>query len=177
MKRFRLVALAVSAALGVFGLASRQTAVAATATSSFTVQATVVSSCTIATTGINFGNYDPVVANHTTPLDGNGTVTVACTSGAVTAIGMSQGANQAATSTAALPKRQMASGAVNRVSYDLYQDTLRTTVWGDVGSGADLAYTSATMAAQVFNIYGRMPFGQDVVTGAYTDTVTATIQF
>jgi spore coat protein U-like protein len=33
------------------------------------------------------------------------------------------------------------------------------------------------MAAQVFNIYGRMVAAQDVATGAYTDTVTATIQF
>jgi spore coat protein U-like protein len=177
MKRFRLVALAVSAALGVFGLASRHAAVAATQTSTFQVQATVVSSCTIATTGINFTNYDPVVANHTTPLDANGTVTVACTSGAATTIGMNQGSNQAATSTAALPKRQMASGATNRVSYDLYQDTLHTTVWGDVGTGAAMTYNSTSMAAQTFNIYGRMVGGQDVATGAYTDTVTATIQF
>ena len=56
MKRFRLVALAVPVALGVFGLASRQTAVAATATSSFTVQATVVSSCTIASFGPSIGD-------------------------------------------------------------------------------------------------------------------------
>jgi spore coat protein U-like protein len=177
MKRFRLIALAVSAALGVFGLASRHAAVAATQTSTFQVQATVVSSCTIATTGINFTNYDPVVANHTTPLDANGTVTVACTSGAATTIGMNQGANQAATSTAALPKRQIASGATNRVSYDLYQDTLHTTTWGDVGTGAAMTYNSTSMAAQTFNVYGRMAAGQDVATGAYTDTVTATIQF
>jgi spore coat protein U-like protein len=175
MKRFKLAALAVGITLGLLGLSSRRAA-AATVTSNFTVQADVVASCTIATTGINFVNYDPVVANHTTPLDANGTVTVACTSGAVTAIGMSQGANQAASSTAAMPLRQMVSGA-NHVRYDLYQDTLHALIWGDVGSGADMAYTSTGMAPVVFNIYGRMAAGQDAVTGTYTDTVTATIQF
>lgn len=176
MKRFKLAALAVGVTLGVLGLSSRRAAVAATVTSNFTVQANVVASCTIATTGINFASYDPVVANHTTPLDATGTVTVACTSGAATSIGMNQGANQAATSTAAAPLRQMASGA-NRVRYDLYQDTLHAVVWGDVGTSAAMAYTSTGMAPVVFNIYGRMPAAQDAVTGAYTDTVTATIQF
>ena len=176
MKRFRLVALTLGVALGVFGLAARRSANAATATSSFTVTATVVSSCTISTASISFGNYDPVVTNNATPLDANATVTVACTSGAATTIGMSQGANQAATSTAAVPLRQMASGA-NRVRYDLYQDSLRAVRWGDVGTASSMAYTSMGMAAQTFTIYGRMPGGQDVATGAYADTVTATIQF
>jgi spore coat protein U-like protein len=176
MKRFKLVALAFAVALGAFGLAARPSANAATSTSNFTVTANVIASCTISTAGIAFGNYDPVVANNATPLDSNGTVTVACTQGAVTSIGMSQGGNQLGTSTAAAPLRQMASGA-NRVRYDLYQDTLHSVVWGDVGTASAMAYTSAGMAAQAFTIFGRMPAGQDAVTGAYTDTVTATIQF
>jgi spore coat protein U-like protein len=177
MKRFRLVGLAAALLTGALLVSSDQTAVAATATSNFTVTATVVASCTISTTAIGFGNYDPVVANATTPVDANGTVTVACTSGASTTIGMSQGANQTGTSTAAAPARQMASGATNRMRYDLYQDPARATVWGDVGTAAAETYNSTSKAATILNIYGRIPSGQDVVTGAYTDTVTATIQF
>ena len=89
---------------------------------------------------------------------------------------MSQGGNQSATSTAAAPLRQMASGT-NRIRYDLYQDTLHAVTWGDVLTATDMDYTSTGMAAQTFNIYGRMPAGQDAVTGSYTDTVTATINF
>ena len=176
MKRFRLVVLTLAVSLGAFGLAARQGALAATATSNFTVTAKVLSSCTIATTGISFSNYDPVVANNTTPLDANGAVTVACTAGATTTIGMGQGANQAGASTAAMPLRQMASGA-HRVRYDLYQDSTHATIWGDVGATSAMTYNSTSMAAQTFPIFGRMPAGQDVQTGAYTDTVTATIQF
>jgi spore coat protein U-like protein len=175
MKRLRLVTLALAVTLGALGLGT-QNANAGTATSSFTVTADVVASCTISTTGISFGNYDPVVTNHTTPLDANGTVTVACTNGAVTTIGMDQGANQSGTSTAAAPLRQMASGS-NKVRYDLYQDTLHTTVWGDIGGASAKSYTSTGMAGTTFTIYGRMGAGQDAVTGSYTDTVTATIQF
>jgi spore coat protein U-like protein len=176
MKRFKLVALALAVALGTFGLATRRSAQAATATSNFTVTATVISSCTIATTGITFGNYDPVVANTTTPLDANGSVTVACTAGAATTIGMGQGTNLDPTSTAGIPVRRMVSGA-NHVRYDLYQDATRATIWGDVGTTAAMTYNSVSFAAQTFPIYGRMPAAQDVQTGAYTDTVTATIQF
>ena len=177
MKRFRLVSLALGLLGGVWALAPQRQAVAATATSSFTVTATVIASCTIATTGISFGNYDPVVANATTPVDANGTVTVACTSGATTTVGMNQGNNPTGTSTAGAPARQLASGAVNRMRYDLYLDAGRATVWGDVGTAAAEAYNATSKAATVLNIYGRIPAGQDVSTGAYTDSVTATIQF
>src|SRR3954452_14882108 len=139
MKRFKLVVLAATLAVTTFGLASRRAAASPVSpqTSTFTVQANVVSSCTITTTGINFANYDPVVDNHTTPLDANGTVTVACTSGAVTSIGMDQGQTPKAGSSTAAPLRQMASGA-NRVRYDLYQDALRSSVWGDLASGTEM---------------------------------------
>jgi spore coat protein U-like protein len=163
--------------MGVGALTAGRNATAATATSNFTVTANVVASCTIATTAIAFGNYDPVVANLTTPVDSNGTVTVACTQGAVTSLGMNQGVNPTGTSTAAAPVRQMAAGAVNRMRYDLYQDAARNTAWGDFGTAGASTYTAATKNATTLNIYGRIPSGQDAVVGAYTDTVTATISF
>lgn len=177
MKRFRLVGLACGLLFCALAVSSDRKASAATATSSFTVTASVVASCTISTTGITFGNYDPVVTNATTPVDSNGTVTVACTSGASTTIGMGQGSNPTGSSTAAAPLRQMASGATNRVRYDIYQDSTHATVWGDVGTAAAETYNSTSKTATTLNIYGRIPSGQDVVVGSYTDSVTATIQF
>ncbi len=149
---------------------------AATATSNFTVTATVTANCTISTVGITFGAYDPVVANKTTAKDANGTVTVSCTNGATTTIGMSQGSNPTGTSTAAAPDRRMISGA-DYLSFALYQDAARTTVWGDVGTPSVVTYTSTGVAASTINIYGRIPAGQDAAVGTYTDTVTATISF
>ena len=149
---------------------------AQTSTSSFTVTATVSANCTVSTVGITMGAYDPVVAHVSTPLDANGSVTVACTAGATTTIGMDQGSNPTATSTAALPERQMADGP-NALRYDLYQDSARTTVWGDVGTPAVVSYNSVGFAPTTFTIFGQVPAGQDVNVGTYSDTVTATISF
>ena len=51
-------------------------AFAGSATSNFSVTASVASNCTISTTSIAFGAYDPIVANATTPLDTTGSVTI-----------------------------------------------------------------------------------------------------
>ena len=179
MKRFKLVVLAAALAVTTFGLDSRSATASPVSSrrrrrSRF--RRTSSRAATITTTGINFANYDPVVDNHTTPLDANGTVTVACTSGAATSIGMDQGMTPKAGSSAAAPLRQMASGA-NRVRYDLYQDALRSSVWGDLASGTEMAHTSSGMAPVTFTIYGRMGADQDAVAGAYLDTVTASVEF
>ena len=149
---------------------------AATATSSFTVQASVAASCTISTAALNFGSYDPVVANATTPLDANGSVTVSCSKGAVTTIGLNQGANPATGSTALDPLRQMANGS-ERLRYDLYQTAAGTGVWGGIGTANVKSYTATSKAPVTFTIFGRIPENQDVATGSYSDTVTATISF
>ncbi|QQR88797.1 MAG: spore coat protein U domain-containing protein [Myxococcales bacterium] len=167
--------LKISIAAAFFALFAVQ-AQAQTATSSFTVTATVSSNCTISTVGITFGSYDPVVANATNPLDSNGTVTVACTAGASTTVGMDQGSFPTGTSTAAAPARQMDSGTA-QLSYALYQDAARTTVWGDVGTPSVVTYNSTSTTPTTINIYGRIPGGQDADTGTYTDTVTATVSF
>jgi spore coat protein U-like protein len=45
-------------------------ALAQTATANLSVTATVTKNCSITTTPVAFGSYDPVVTNATTPLDG-----------------------------------------------------------------------------------------------------------
>ncbi len=88
-------ALKLGRAALVFGfvslLASGQ-ATAATQTANLAVSATVSATCSISTTALAFGAYDPVSANSTTPLDGTGTVVVTCTSGAPAAVTLGQGA-------------------------------------------------------------------------------------
>lgn len=69
----------------------------------------------------------------------------------------------------------MTKGA-DTLNYSLFQESGRTTVWGntvntdtvaDTGTGVDIVYT----------VYGRIPAGQVVNTGVYTDTVTVTVTF
>ena len=77
-----------------------------------------------------FGNYDSVTANATAPLDGIGTVTVTCTKGAAAKVGLSAGGNAQGST------RRMAGAAAEYLTYELYKDTGRATVWGDTADTA-----------------------------------------
>lgn len=147
---------------------------AQTATDNLAVSADVTASCTITTTALAFGNYDPVVAHASTPLDGTGTVTVACTTGSPVTITLGQGANPDASSTAIAPLRRLING-VDFLNYSLFSDAGRTAVWGD-----DLTVdveTTGTGIAEDHTVYGRIAAGQNMPAGAYTDTVVATVTF
>lgn len=147
---------------------------AATATSNLSVTATVSANCTISTSAVAFGTYDPVSTHASADLDGTGTVTVTCTSGSGATITLDQGSNPATGSTDAAPLRQMASGA-NRLAYSLYSDASRTTVWGNTAA-TDVDHTG-TGTATALTVYGRIPGGQNKPAGSYTDTVVATVTY
>jgi spore coat protein U-like protein len=159
-----LTALGAVLALNVPGVA------AATATANLTVSATVINNCTISTAALAFGSYDPVVANQTNNLDGTGTVTVACTRGATTTIGLGAGSNASGST------RRMAGGTGNFLSYELYSDSGRSTVW-NTGAGVLTPVAAPSRAARDFTVYGRIAGNQDVPAGSYTDTVVATVNF
>jgi spore coat protein U-like protein len=143
---------------------------AATATANLGVSATVVNNCTISTTALAFGSYDPVVAHASTDLDGTGTVTVACTKGATSTIGLGLGSNASGST------RRMTDGS-NYLTYELYQDAGRTTVWGDAGAGLYSPGAAPSKAARNFTVYGRVASNQDIPAGSYNDTVVATVNF
>ena len=163
----RLIAGAGVAALvaGFVGLA-QQNVNAATATSSFTVSASVTANCTISAGALAFGAYDPVVANASANLDQTSTISVACTKGATASVGLDNGANFSG-------GRRMKSGT-DYLGYEMYSDSGRSTVWN---TAAPVSYTAASKAASSLTVYGRAAGGQDVPAGSYSDTVIATITF
>src|SRR5262245_61750686 len=69
------------------------------------VNANVIRKCTISAQPLAFGSYDPVQTNAAAPLDGQTTLTVACTKGTAISIGMDAGTNAQGT------VRRMTSGA------------------------------------------------------------------
>lgn len=167
--------LALASALFVaVGSAAPSMAVASTATSDIGITASVPNNCTISTSPLSFDPYDPINANATSALAGTGTVTTTCTSGASATITLGQGNNPGGSSTNASPIRQLAAGT-NKLSYYLYQDNGRTTVWGNT-AGTGLAPT-ADGTAQDSTVYATIPAGQNVPAGSYTDTVTATVTY
>ena len=148
---------------------------AATATSNLAVSASVAANCTISTAAVAFGAYDPVSANATTALNGTGTVNVTCTSGASTTITLGQGSNPNTGSTDAAPARRMGDGATHFLSYALYQDSGRSTVWGNTAGTGEANTGSGSQAA--LTVYGAVTAGQNVPAGSYSDTVVATVTF
>lgn len=164
--------LLVSTALLGQGLHTEASSATATATMTNTV--TIVKACSIAATGFTT-TYDPVVANATAAQTATASVTTTCTIGASPVITLGQGANAATGSTDAVPLRRVANGG-NFLNYFLYQDTGRTTVWGNTAATAPPAVT-ATGTPTVTTIYASIPGGQAGAVGAYTDTVVATVTY
>lgn len=149
---------------------------AATASSTFQVTATVVKSCALTTTPIAFGNYDPTSA---TAVAAQGSVSARCTKGSVVSVALDQGANPGAGSTATVPARQMKSSPLgDPLPYHIYTANAGTTEWGNAVAQEPATQTSTSVTtALVFPTFGSLPAGQDVPSGNYQDTVTATLTF
>jgi spore coat protein U-like protein len=64
------------------------------------------------------------------------------------------------------------------LNYNLYLDPGGSQIWGDGTSGTQ-KFSATTSNNQTLNlpIFGRMPAGQDVSVGIYSDTIIATINF
>ncbi len=165
MKRTVLSLIALTA------LAVSVPAFAGSATANLNVTSSVAANCTITTSPVAFGAYDPVVANASTDLTASGSVNVACTKGTVATIDLGNGGNLSGGS------RRMGSGT-DFMNYALYQDAARTQVWGSgLAGGSTASYTAATKNSTAVTVYGTVPQAQDVTVGAYSDTVVATINY
>lgn len=141
---------------------------AQSATTQLRVTTTVIKNCTITSSDVAFGNYDPVGANRTAPLDGIGTLTITCTTGTAATIGLDTGGNG---------NRRMNNGSGVYLSYELYKDGGRTQVWGNTGGGMMPIVAAPTVQPRVFTVYGRVAPTQDVSPGSYSDQVVATVNF
>ncbi len=120
--------------------------------------------------GVNFGTYDVFTA---TPNDSTGTLTYRCTGSAgAVSIDLSRG------SAPSFSPRYMLNGA-QQLNYNLYLDSAHTSIWGD-GTSGTVHYTinnPANGQNVSVTVYGRAPASQDIGTGAYADTIVATINF
>jgi spore coat protein U-like protein len=163
MRTFGIIALGVIWG----GFAASQ---ASAQTADFDVKATVTKNCTITATPVQFQDYDPVVAHATAAATGTGNISVACTKGVASAkVALSNGGHYDSTASV----RQMASGG-EMLAYELL--TPDNTAWTS-GTGSYQIPTSIGRAARNFAVNGRIPGGQDVPTGSYSDAIVATVNF
>jgi spore coat protein U-like protein len=138
--------------------------------------------CTVSSNGIPFGTYDPLNPTDTTVM---GTVFATCqhtTGGAsnfVLTTTLSPG------NSGSYPNRWMLrSGGTEQLFYNIFVDAGFTQVRGN-GTGG--TYTGPTTPIRVSNgksevvsvgtLYARIPAGQVVTPGSYSDTVVVTINY
>ncbi|WP_077033794.1 spore coat U domain-containing protein [Pelomonas sp. KK5] len=154
-------------------LSSPSLAVAGIAGDSFQVVASVVASCTISGTTLNFSSsIDPL--GTTAPIDATSTLTLTCSNTTPYTVALSAGSNAGGGSNFAA--RTMKSGS-RTLAYQLYKDAGRVTVWGDGTAGSSTVTGTGTGGAQTLNIYGRLLSLANAVPGTYTDTVAVSISY
>lgn len=158
-------------------------AMAQAGTGTVSAQTTVDTFCTVATTALAFGSYDPILANTTAALNNGttGSVVITCVKGTSAVIALGNGLYFASGT------RQMRHATKTTVflTYQLYQPPSNaagaactfpaTTLWSSTGT---LTTTAAPdKNSRTFNVCGTVPAGQDVEMGTYSDTVVVTVTF
>jgi spore coat protein U-like protein len=146
-------------------LASRP-ALAATATASFSVTATVVSSCQASTPATAFGANTAARVNAASPAS------VTCTS--PTPYNVSLSAELAPSVT--VTTRRTAGPASDSPGSALLPDSAHTGNWGRTASAGTVAGT-ARGPSQPRDGYGRTAWSQYVAPGAFADSVTVTVTY
>lgn len=129
--------------------------------------------CTVSATSVNFGAYDVFQA---APTDSNGTITVVCNTFTFVAdVDIGPSPNSGGFN----PRRMRLFAGADLLSYNLFREAGRTTIWGDGTSGTSSAILYFLFAnnPRVLTVYGRIPAAQDVRAGQYTEILTVTITF
>lgn len=136
--------------------------------------------CTVATTGVAFGVYDPSI---TTPTDSVGNITVRCTHTSGGARKAAYTVALATGSSGTLARRTMRAGSAV-LDYNLFSSATRLQVWGDGTGGSALVGGTVLVNPGNFStnqivhpIYGRIPALQSPAPGSYTDTILVTLTF
>lgn len=156
-----------AACLAIMALFSGE-ARATTTTASMAVQMTITASCTIGgASTMNFGSSGVIAAN----VDQTSTVQVQCTNTTPYNIGLDAGTGSGATVAA----RKMTNGAAT-ITYSLFSDSGRTTVWGST-IGTNTVSATGSGASQSYTVYGRVPAQATPAPAVYTDTVTVTVTY
>jgi spore coat protein U-like protein len=136
----------------------------------------LLQSCSVSATAVNFGLYDPLSGSAT---QSTGTVTVVCQ---VSLVGLFVNWTVALStgSSGNYVARQLQSGA-NSLSYNLYTNAARTSVWGDGTSGTSVVSANPFLIVGSntvnYTVYGSIPAAQDRPAGSYTDTLTVTMTY
>ena len=137
-------------------------------TDTFGVSLTIEHECTITAGDLTFPNTGMIDHN----VDTTAALNVLCTDESPYAIGLSAGANAGGDTGA----RKLIGPGGRTVDYQLYTSGGFSTIWGN-DMGVDTVDNEEAEESNDYTIHARVPTGQNVPAGEYTDTVTATVWY
>jgi spore coat protein U-like protein len=140
------------------------------ATMSFTVTVTLQASCVVSATNISFGSAGLLTSN----IDATGTISVTCTSTTPYQIALGYGNGIGAGGGARA--RYMPGPSGSQISYNLYSDSGRQTIWGN-SLGVDTLQKTGIGSDQDWPVYARVPPQTAPAAGNYSDTVVVTVTY
>ncbi len=166
--RFRRSTAARAAAASLCALAAvwGTPALCATANTTFSVTANVVTNCVVSASSVAFGTYS------TSQLDATGSISVTCTNLAPYTVELDAGTGSGAT----VASRKMTGPLSQTLNYSLYQDSARTTPWGTLSALQAVAGIGSG-AVQALTVYGRVTAAQTPGAGTYSDTITVLVTY
>lgn len=138
--------------------------------------------CEISAVGVVFGTYDP---SNPAPTTANGSLLATCTwtNGGSTSFTLTTSFSTG--NSGSYPNRWMRrTGSTDRLNYNIYLDASYTQVRGNGTAGTvtggpstvTVSRNSRTATATGV-LHGRIPAGQNVSPGSYSDTITVTLLF
>ncbi len=134
-------------------------------TTHFALTVVIQTACTISANPLSFGAYAGALLHATT------TLSVTCTDTTPYDVGLNAGTATGATVT----NRMMTGPGGALLDYSLYSNAGYSTNWGN-SAGSWVAGTG-TGTAQTLTVYGQIPANQKSISGTYTDTITATVNY
>jgi spore coat protein U-like protein len=144
-------------------------AYAATVTSTFGVDVTIVAQCLInSASTLSFGGSQGVLSAN---VDQTSTIVVQCTDTTTYDIGLDEGLGVGAS----VATRKL-TGSGGTINYRLYSNAGRSTVWGKTVS-TDTVSATGNGAAQSYTVYGRIPAQTTPAPATYSDTITITVTY
>lgn len=129
--------------------------------------------CLVSAPSLSFGLYDGLSG---APATTSAVAVVSCDEAPPPTVTLMLGPSSV--SGGFFPRRMRRNAGSDTLDYNFFTDAGAASVWGD-GSGG-----TALVSQRVFKnkpwsptLYGRIPGGQDVTPGNYSDTITLTVNF
>jgi spore coat protein U-like protein len=141
------------------------------------LQAHAAGSCSVSASGVSFGSY---TYTNPSPTDTTGNIEVSCSLIGLISLFISYDIVFSTGSSGSYSPRTLTFGA-NDLTYNLYTDPARTSLWGDGGASTNTVSDGYLLGlltvVRDYTVYGRLPAAQNKPAGSYTDTIIVTVTY